>query len=261
MKKIDISLGFAIFKINSKNNFNRIVVSLFCCLALCILLTLCVSWDPSAGMVKFLNFHVGLHNEPKEYALQFAFFDYFLILWIIFPLLLNMKFVLIPINMSYTVSNSLWLRTTLIQPATLILAKIIHITFYFLLVFSLCFLWELVFSAYHKISIEMLYEAGLALSSYTFFSGSLILLFKGKPTDSLEKRQLYILLAATIPLVMYALAKAVSDNFFGLVPFAFPIRANQLNYITLRGNIMAIIISCLILSVVLLRPIIKSTKT
>lgn len=258
MKNKNLLFSFIFLGVFWKQHLKSILLTIIALVITVTVLTLFVSWDDTIGKAMFINFYIGLAGEPREYALQFVFYDYFLLFWaLIFFFLLPFK-VLTPLTMSYTVSNSLWLRMTTVKWEYIQLARVFYVMSMSILIFCVGMFWAILFSFYQNLPFKMLFEAVFSLSVYTVFSGSIILLLRGSPIDSVEKRQTYVMISLLIPIALYILAKNLSPKVYGLLPFTFPLRANQLSYVSLRGNFMALLLALLFLLFPLLNQALKT---
>lgn len=213
-----------------------------------ILLTFFTTWNEELGMVKLATFPVGELGEERLYALQDAFYDYVFVLYIPVILFYIRTQVLGPIAQSYTVSNSLWLRLAPTKPVSLALYRsliVIGGTFFLAVT---CFLWASLFSIWHNIPLRLLFQSVYSLTGYTLLTGGIIILFKGKPTQSLEMRQAHVWVVISIPFILYFFKDIGSRNFGSIYPFAAPYFKHVIGETTLHGTTAAAILGLILMS-------------
>lgn len=229
------------------SNWRYIVFCILLIIGISLFVTFSIQWNSEFGKVQFLNVLVGLNGEPREYALQYAFFDYFKLTWVVLLLVFFPWKVLSPISESYTVSNTLWLRLSSATDLSITIYRVLIILITTVVVASISFFWIMLFSIIQSIPISMLWEAGLAITSYVLFSGGLIISLRGKSTLPLNIRQIFVILAWIVPLSFYAFRVFFSERMHGFFPFSFPYGANELSYKTIRASFSACALGILLL--------------
>lgn len=213
-----------------------------------ILLTFLTTWNIEQGMVNLATFTVGELGEERIYALQDAFYDYVFVLYIPVILFYIRTQVLGPIAQSYTVSNSLWLRLAPTKPISLALHRsfiVIGGTFFLTVT---CFFWASLFSLWHNIPLRLLFQSIYSLTGYTLLTGGIIIIFKGRPTQSLEMRQAYVWMVILVPFILYFFKDIGSRNFGSFYPFVAPYLKHVIGKTTLHGTTAAAILGLLLMS-------------
>ena len=188
-----------------------------------------------------------------DYAFRFVFFEYFYAYWALLILFFLPRYVLGPVSQSFTVSNYLWLKTSKLPWSHMYVSKAVYIIAISFFITLISLFWVTIFSFYHSTPFYMLIDGPLGVLAYSILVGSLILLFRGNPNDSIEKRHFVVLIALFIPIVFSLLAKRISGDFGGVLPFAGPVRASQISYITKRGSFSAVLLGLVFIAIPILR--------
>lgn len=217
-----------------------------------IVSTLLISWNEERGLVEFgtLQLKSTLGKDP-EASLQRVFYDFFAFGWLPFVLFVFSR-VLLPVNMSYTVSQSLWLRLSHTSSMTLVAARLLQVLAATVLASGVGLLWILLYSTLHGIGANLLQHAVFGIACYTLLAGGIVIVLAGRPNLQAEKRFAFVVLAAALPFLLYLIGKHLGSRFDGFFPYAVPLGAKAANWDTTKAYLTAGTLGCSFMGIHLL---------
>lgn len=248
---LEINNSFTIYSNLLKTQISHWTLKIFVLVG--IITTLALNWDTELERVKFFSIPIGKLGEEKIYALQDAFFDMFIIGWILSLLFYIKPLILSKVTNSFTISNSLWLKFMPITSMTKAISRVFAIIIPTLLITLLSIFWACFFSIYHNVPIKLLIPAISSLTSFSLFTGGLILLYKGHPNTNLQFRQAVVVLVLCVPLIIFIFRKILIEISPYFVPFCAPYTSDIIGKTTTVGTISSFVlgISLLILHILI----------
>jgi hypothetical protein len=206
--------------------------------------TLLISWNEERSLVEFGSLQLkSTLGHDREASLQRVFYDFFALGWLLFVFFMFSR-VLLPVNMSYTVSQSLWLRLSHTSTITLTAARLLQVLAAIVLASGASLLWVILYSSFHGIGVSLLQHAVFGIAGYAFLSGGVIVFFSGRPNLQTEKRFALVVLAASLPFLLYLIGKHLGSHFDGFFPYAVPIGAKSANWDNTKASITAVALGC-----------------
>ena len=181
-----------------------------------------VRWDPEINMVQLFGITGGKVGELREYALQDAFIDLHLLVWILACFFYLPLKVLLPLAHSFDVSNRLWLRFSVFSERSHVVYRALITVFPALLFGLLGLVWALLFSAVHDVALPLLLTPLLTLFGYMLFVGAAVAAIRGRPVWNREMRLGVVIAALLLPIIFSVFQDSLSDLTGGLLPFAAP---------------------------------------
>jgi hypothetical protein len=225
----------------SKPYFLRQILSpwLYAFLAVCMVFTLLINWNhqentAQIGLLQLAN----PWGDDKEMALRRGFYEFLIAGWLPF---LGFVFVIVlrPVNMSYAVSQSLWLRLSHTSNITLALSRIFQILFSAALVLIASCILVLLYSTLHNVKIAPLIYSVYAVISYILLAGGIAISLSGKPTTQIGTRSVYIMLAMAAPMLLCLFARFLAPKFNGFFPYSIPRGINAATLSTAKAYFTA----------------------
>lgn len=238
----------------SKPNLYRQLLSpaLWLFLVWGIVSTLMISWNDERGLVEFGSLQLeSTLGKNREASLQRVFYDFFTFGWLPFVLFIFSR-VLIPVNMSYSVSQVLWLRLSHTSNITLVSARIIQVFAATTLVSFVGLVWIFFYSILHGVEASLLKHAVFSVTGYVLLAGGIVILLAGRPNLQTEKRFAFVVLAAALPLLLYLIGKHLGVRFNGFFPYAVPLEAKAANLDTIKAYFTASALGCSLMGVQLM---------
>lgn len=226
-----------------------------------IAFTFAVKWNDEASTLEFAGLNLGMGgSNGRFWSLKYAFYDLFIAGWIVVVFFVFNK-VLMPVTTSYMVSQSLWLRLASTNNTTLVISRIFQVFSATGLVFFISLIWVLAYSFRHQIGFHELVAAVYGASGYVLLSGGIIILLSGKPTTGIERRYAFVVLAMSIPVLLYLIGKNanVIRRFDGFFPYALPLGLKDTTFESVRAYKTAGMIGAIFMAVSLLKSIFMSS--
>lgn len=211
-----------------------------------LLLIFLTTWNADETMVNLAGFTVG-DLEERTFAFQDAFFDYVFMAYIpLLPFYVR-SHILGPVAESYTVSNSLWLRLAPTKPLTLALYRLLIVIGGTLILWSVSFVWSVLFALWHGLPLGLLQQSIFSLAGYTLLTGGLITLCKGRPTHTIELRQAFVWMIMLVPIGLYVFRAAGTSRLGAFYPFAAPYLKHNIGADTFNGTLAAAVLGLALL--------------
>ncbi|MEK8021735.1 MAG: hypothetical protein VSS75_033080 [Candidatus Parabeggiatoa sp.] len=139
------------------------------------LTTIPLSWN--GNDISYFGVELGLYKDysPTK-ALTQVLREYYSNAWVLILFYVTPT-ILIPTFKSFSVSQTLWLRFSMISPMELAVVRILFLVYQALFLLSLSVIWIIVVTIYHELSMTMLLVPTLVgFSAYIFMSGSFCIL-------------------------------------------------------------------------------------
>ncbi len=181
--------------------------------------TLLFHWDSEARVLRLAFWTIA--RPDREDGLLDLFREWSSVVWLLFLPWLS-RHVLLPLTNSFTVSESLWLRLAKTTHLTLALARGAVVVLAAVLLGSGMALWAAVFAYKQQVDWAPLLWIAAGVTGYVLLTGSLTILWQGKPTLTLKQRHSQVFLVMGIPFALTGLAYLIGYKVDGFLPFAFP---------------------------------------
>ena len=210
-----------------------------------------VSWQEPGKTLAMAGLSLDMHfEEGRSFALQYAFYDLYRSAWILAVFFVFNR-VLMPVTMSYTVSQSLWLRLSQASPMALTLSRVLQVLFAALLLWGFSLVWMLVYAWRHGLSPADLIPASWGLTAYVLLAGALILVMWGKPNTRMPQRTAFAIVAASIPMLLYFFGNEpqIIRHSGGYFPYAVPLGLREMSLEAMRAYTGALVLGVVLMGV------------
>ena len=196
-----------------------------------------LNWNETSATLNFLGMDLDtVFTAGRIWALHYAFYDLYRCNWLLVVFFV-FNWVLMPLTSSYTVSQSLWLRLSGASYVALALSRILQALFAALLILLVSLVWVVVFALRHGLNFGDLMPPIYGLLAYVIFSSGLIIIMFGKPTTRMTRRTAYVVLAFSIPILLYVIGKNLEVIHWsnGYFPYTVPVGWSDQNNEVIRA--------------------------
>ncbi|NUO00597.1 MAG: hypothetical protein HUU01_08275 [Saprospiraceae bacterium] len=238
--KIDLVNAFYVIK----HRLSRILESrlFWIIVGIGIIAVVFSGWDENQKVIRVFGFPLERFSlgKTKHEALRVWFYEIISLIWIALIFFIYSK-VIVPINQSFVVSQSLWLR---LSPLSNVEVAISRVLFIVVVAFGLgCVVLALAI-LYMLLSGSNFYDLLIpvyGVIGYVLLSGGLVVAIPPLPTaDRVSKQIRTIAATAFIPfLLYYPIGYNISEAVSGFAPFAIPFVAETIGFRAERPFISA----------------------
>ena len=125
--------------------------------------------------VFLLNTIVVNSGINKKEALEFVYYEYFSLSWILFSTLYLLPKLLLPLSNSFSVNQLLWLRLTPCSPIEIATTRVLWVISWAIWLSFSGIIWLLLIIYHHRIFLDNIFLDITGLASYIIFTGSIVI--------------------------------------------------------------------------------------
>lgn len=243
----------------TKLDFERMFLSrtaiwfLYVPFALVLIADLGIGWN--GQNLTFFTMLVEACCSSREKSILGVLHEHFSWLWLFIMFSHLLPQLLLNVQDSFLVSQSLWIRLTPCSPYEVAISRSLKVVIYGIWIGSLSVAWGFLNSFLHQVSFYSLLIDALGIASYSLMCGGIVTVLDFGLSLGYSERRLVSNVAVFIPILLLIIFTLIKDSSFGShFPYSSPFVTSSNAFMQLFGGvqhhfIMAALVGLLLLGV------------